>query len=64
MDILQRENHIRGCQDAILVCLPMDRIYELLPDTTAAFKKGIFTITSLYFQIIFKIVRKIEISDS
>jgi hypothetical protein len=61
---LQRENHIRGSQNAILVCLPMERIYEFLPDTIAACKKGIFTIPSLCFQIIFKIVRKIEISDS
>ena len=64
MDILQRENHIRGSQKAILACLPMDCIYELLPNTTAACKKGIFTVTSLYIQIIFKIVRKIEVSDS
>jgi hypothetical protein len=46
MDDLQRENYIRGSQNAIHLCLPMDCVYGLLPDTSAACVKGEFTIPS------------------
>ena len=51
MNDLQRENYIRGYQNAIHVCPPMDCVYGLLPDTNSACKRGQFSNPSLHIQV-------------
>jgi hypothetical protein len=63
MDDFLPENLILGYQNAKPMCLPMDCVYVFLPETSAVYKKGIFSIHSLDFQTILKIVTKTVIRD-